>query len=230
MNWLDIVIILILILNLFLGFKRGLVRSIFGLFALALGIFVGVMGASFLASLLLPIVVNQNLAQFLGFLVFFIAIFFLVTSLGNIIHTSVKSPLFIPLNVLSGGFFGIIKGIVIVLFLLIPVLRNPLVSPAVAQGLETSNILAFGEPLVVNAAPAIELITNNITSQWKTGTSFLNSKKNEEENTIEEVQNLTEKLNPLAVMTPQKKEETTEEKTEKPQTNSLIPKSIKIDF
>jgi membrane protein required for colicin V production len=227
MNWLDIVIIIILALNLILGFKRGLVRSVFGIFALALGIFVGIMGASFLASLLLPIVINKNLAQILGFAIFFFSIFFLVTTLGNVIHASVKNTFFIPLNILSGGFFGIMKGIIIVLFLLIPVLRNPLISPAVAKGLEDSRLLLTGEPLVVNAAPAIEFITNHITSQWGSGNSFLKKAEFIKEQP-EPSKNIIEKENLLMnILTPEKKKEET---TNNSQANSLIPKSIKIDF
>lgn len=227
MNWLDIVIILILALNLILGFKRGLIRSVFGLFALALGIFVGIMGTSFLASLLLPIVINKNLAHILGFAIFFFSIFFLVTTLGNVIHTSVKNTFFIPLNILSGGFFGIMKGIIIVLFLLIPVLRNPLVSPAVAKGLEESSLLLTGEPLVVNAAPAIEFITSHITSQWGNGNSFLKKTESAEEK-LEPSKNIIERENLLMnILAPEKKKE---ENVNDAQTNSLIPKSIKIDF
>lgn len=224
MNWLDLVIILILVLNFVLGLKRGLVRSVFGLFAIGLGIFIAVMGSSFLASLILPVVVNRNLAQVLGFAIFFFSIFFLVSALGKIIHDSVKNAFFVPLNVLIGGLFGLLKGIVIVLFLLIPALKNPLLSDAVVNSLEKSTLLTAGEPLIVNVAPAIEFITEKISEQWTTGSSFLkNQDKNTEETEPEKKENtiILPSLNNLKFNTAAEKEKSNE---------GLSPKSIQINF
>lgn len=224
MNWLDLVIIIILVFNFILGLKKGLIRSVFGLFALGLGIFVAVMGSSFLAALLLPIVINKNLAQILGFAIFFFSIFFLVSSLGKIIHDSVKNAFFHPVNVLIGGAFGFIKGIVIVLFLLIPALKNPLISTAVIGSLESSRLLNIGEPLIVNVGPAIEFITLKISEQWQTGASFIQNKNQENIPAIKEEKL---KLDNNFIISSNAKEN-----TEKKPVNyfSLTPKSIKVDF
>ncbi len=167
MNWLDIVILVVLVFNVYLGLQRGLIRSVFGLIAVALGLFVAVMGTPFLSSILAQFFVNDQLSRILAFVIFFLVIYLLVVMLGKMIHDSAKNPLVIPLNLLGGGLIGFLKGTIILLFFIVPVLQNPLLSPQVSKALDNSKMLVSGEPLIIALAPMVEFTIKEILPKWQ---------------------------------------------------------------
>jgi membrane protein required for colicin V production len=167
MNWLDLLILLILSLNVFLGFKRGLIRSVFGLAAFLLSIFIASLGTPFLASLLAGYLVQGMVANILAFILLFFLGFFSISIIGSLLHDSFKKSFLMPVNFFGGGLFGLFKGIIIVVFLLVPALQNPLLSPVVTNTLLESQLIAVGEPLISSLSPGIEFVIEKTSRTWE---------------------------------------------------------------
>ncbi len=112
MNWIDVILVSILVLTSILGVVKGLVKQAFGLLAVIIGLILALGFYSQVSRLFLRFISNEVLAHFLGFL----TIFLLVLCLGWISSYSlskfIKGPLKLLNNILGGG-LGLLKGILI---------------------------------------------------------------------------------------------------------------------
>lgn len=114
MNWLDIVIIIIVSISFFFGLKIGLMKNIFYLSSLIMGIFVASRSYSYGAKILGGVIQNPNLAS----MVSFIAIFFIIAGIIVLIGIMLKRFIhFIRLGWIDrfgGGLFGLLCGCIFV--------------------------------------------------------------------------------------------------------------------
>lgn len=112
MNWIDVILISILALTSILGVVKGLVKQVFGLLAVIIGLILALGFYSQVSSLYLRFVSNEVLAHFLGFLTIFLVVLCLgwVSSYG--LSKFIKGPLKLLNNILGGG-LGLLKGILI---------------------------------------------------------------------------------------------------------------------
>ncbi|HUS06167.1 MAG TPA: CvpA family protein [Bryobacteraceae bacterium] len=113
MNWLDAVLALIIGVSLFTGFRKGLLRIGIGFAA----VFVGFLAASWfygtVAAFLLPYVTSKPAANVLGFLLVFVSILALGTLLSVILTRFFKMAGINWLDRLLGGVFGLVRGLLI---------------------------------------------------------------------------------------------------------------------
>jgi membrane protein required for colicin V production len=112
MNWLDIVLLVILILTAIIGIFKGLVKQVIGLAAVIAGLILASLYYEGAAGIFETFVKNRLLSNFLGFLLIFVVVLIAGGILGHLITKAMKGPLAI-VNRLFGGLFGAVKGILI---------------------------------------------------------------------------------------------------------------------
>jgi membrane protein required for colicin V production len=156
MNWIDIILSAVIGINVFNGSKKGLIRSIFGLVAVVLAAFICIKWTASLSDLLILNGVSEAFSFIIAILVLFFSVYFIVTVFGNSLHEIALASGLKSLNFLLGMLLGFIKGVIISLFIIIPILNNTLAAAALHKTFENSLVLNFGAPLIIFSAPLIE--------------------------------------------------------------------------
>jgi membrane protein required for colicin V production len=109
MNWLDIVIIVLLIVSAIGGFASGLIKSAFALIGLIVGI---VLAGRFYTGLagVLGFIPNENGAKIAAFIIIFLIVIIVAGIVGNVLTKIVSAMLLGWLNRLAGAVFGVLMG------------------------------------------------------------------------------------------------------------------------
>ena len=111
-NWLDIVLLVILAITLILGCIKGLVRQLVGILAVIIGMILALTFYHSVGTFYRPLVSNDSIAHFLGFLSVFFIFLLLGWLVSRMFSKAMKGPLKF-INHVLGGFFGLLKGILI---------------------------------------------------------------------------------------------------------------------
>jgi membrane protein required for colicin V production len=138
MNWLDIILIVIMVLAAIMGIFKGLVKQVIGLVAVVAGLVLACLYYTGASGLFETFIKNQLLDNFLGFLLIFVAVLIAGGILGHLITKVMKGPLAL-VNRLFGGVFGAIKGVLICGILVFALFTFQVAKPA----LETSVLAPF---------------------------------------------------------------------------------------
>lgn len=112
MNWLDVILIVILIVTSFLGIIKGLVKQLFGLLAVIIGLILALGFYSQVSWLYRRLVSNEVLSHFLGFITIFLAVLCIGWLSSRTLSKLIKGPLKLLNKVLGGG-LGLLKGILV---------------------------------------------------------------------------------------------------------------------
>jgi len=126
MNYIDYVLIGIILVGFILGYKDGLIRKVIGLLGLIIAIFLSVTYSSELGEYLSPMFNDEDyLAKIVSGIIIFFVIILLVAIIKRLVHPSDKVNKF--LNQLLGGIAGTIQIIFFtsVFLLLLNVLSIP---------------------------------------------------------------------------------------------------------
>jgi membrane protein required for colicin V production len=126
MNYIDYILIVIVIIGFILGYKDGLVRKVIGLLGLIVAIFLAVSYSGELGEYLAPMFNDENyLAKIISGFVIFLATILAFAILKRLIHPSDKVSKF--LNQLLGGIAGTIQIIffISVFLLLLNIINIP---------------------------------------------------------------------------------------------------------
>lgn len=115
MNWLDIAILCICTVLLLIGIKRGLIDQIFSAAAILGGILCAIIFYDFAGELVIRsgILENRPIANIIGFLVVFISAYIVIQLLGWIASKLVGTLKLGWLNRISGGFLGVLIGVLL---------------------------------------------------------------------------------------------------------------------
>ncbi len=119
MNSFDIVIIGILCFCLVRGFFRGFVKEISSIVGVFSGIYAAFMYYRQVADILSRIISNQGYLYILSCIIIFCIVFFTITTIGTLIKFILKIAFLGWVDRIFGVCFGIIKGVLIISFLLI---------------------------------------------------------------------------------------------------------------
>jgi len=123
MNWLDIVLLIFLVPPFLAGWKFGLIRSLFGLIALIVGIVLASRFYSPLAVNILDRVFQPTMSTVLSFLIIFIftigAIGIVIVRLNQLVTASILNWV----NKFGGGVFGLLIAAIILGALLATILK-----------------------------------------------------------------------------------------------------------
>ncbi len=138
MNWLDIVLVTIMIITAIVGIFKGFVKQVIGLVAVVAGLVLASFYYEPAAALFETFVKNELLSDFLGFLLIFVLVLVAGAILGHLITKAMKGPLAFA-NRLFGAVFGFLKAVLIcgiIVFALVsfeiakPALETSILAPA----------------------------------------------------------------------------------------------------
>lgn len=121
MNWLDIIIVIGLVVNVIISLKRGLVRELFSVLGIILGI---IFASRFYQEInwFSGIIKNPAVEKVICFILIFLGILIIVNLAGLLLYKIFKWTALGLLDHIGGFIFGFIKGVMItgiVLFLLV---------------------------------------------------------------------------------------------------------------
>lgn len=109
MNWLDIVIIVILVASIFIGGKTGLIKSLLSLVGLVVGI--NLAGRYYLTlAERLTFIPQENAAHLIAFAIILIGVMVVAALLGWLLTKIISAVMLGWLNGLGGMIFGLVMG------------------------------------------------------------------------------------------------------------------------
>jgi membrane protein required for colicin V production len=138
MNWLDWVLLAIIILTAVVGLVRGFVRQAIGLVAVVFGLVLAVVYYEQMAGVFNTFIHNPLLSNFLGFLLIFGVVLVAGAILGHLVTKAMVGPLAF-VNRFFGAVLGLLKAVLIcgiLVFALVsfevakPALRTSVLAPA----------------------------------------------------------------------------------------------------
>ena len=109
MNWLDIVIIVVMVLSAFGGLKNGLIRAVLSL----AGLIVGVVLAGryyMLLSEQLAFIPQDNIARIVAFAIILIGMMIIAGLLASLLTWTVSAVMLGWVNRIGGAIFGLVLG------------------------------------------------------------------------------------------------------------------------
>lgn len=113
LNTLDVVFMVIILLSVLLGVVKGLIRELFSLAFFVIAVVLSFLFYTEMGALLSKSIKNENLANFVGFLIIFAVV--LIT--GSVVTYIIKKVFIIgPLKTVDrvfGGGFGLLRGVLI---------------------------------------------------------------------------------------------------------------------
>ncbi len=119
MNWLDIVLIVIFALSVIGGVKDGFAKVVIGFIALILAFALGLWFYGAAGAFLLPYVSHKGIAHFAGFALVFVGVLCLGGLTGWLLGKLMKWAGLSWLDRLLGGAFGVLRGFVVAVALVL---------------------------------------------------------------------------------------------------------------
>jgi membrane protein required for colicin V production len=134
LNWIDLIMAIVLIGFAIRGFMKGVLRELFSLVGLFLGVWVALlefMPAGEWLRTKLPLA--EPLPYHVAFLAIFLGVSIVVSLLGSILHKVAKVLLIGWLDAVVGLGFGLVKGVMILTVVLFLIGYLPLSEPVTSQ-------------------------------------------------------------------------------------------------
>jgi membrane protein required for colicin V production len=122
MNWLDIVLLLVLVGSIVTSFSTGLAREIVGLVSMIAALVLAIWFYGTAGSFLQPYVSSPGIANFCGFLIVFCGVIALGAILGRLLRRMIKVAGLSFVDRLLGAGFGIVRGLLIAIALVLALL------------------------------------------------------------------------------------------------------------
>ena len=113
MNWLDIVLLLILVVSVVTSFRKGLSRELIGLIAVVLGLLLGVWFYGTAGAFLLPYVSSPVVAHLAGFFLIFAGVMVLGAVVGYTVGRFLRVTGLSIFDHVLGAAFGLVRGVLI---------------------------------------------------------------------------------------------------------------------
>jgi len=111
-NWLDVILLSVLLISFILGIVTGLVRQIVGIAAIILGLILAITYYPSASEIFLRWISNETVAQLLGFLLIFVGVLCVGGICSWLLSKVMKGPLKF-LNHLLGAVLGLVQGVLI---------------------------------------------------------------------------------------------------------------------
>jgi membrane protein required for colicin V production len=119
MNTLDLVIIGIAAISIIVGLMRGFIREVLSLVSWAAALMLAYLYYAQASEWLAPYVENPQLRSMLGFAALFVVSLFVFTALSYLLHKGLVKDGVKGTDRLLGALFGVVRGAVVVLALLL---------------------------------------------------------------------------------------------------------------
>jgi len=118
MNWLDYLLLAILLISTLLSMRKGFSREVIGLAAALLALVLGMWFYGLAGSWLIPYVSSPRIANLAGFLLVVLAVLLLGWLLGWIVSRFLRTIGLSFFDRLLGAAFGLLRGLVVAIALL----------------------------------------------------------------------------------------------------------------
>ncbi|MDX1572670.1 MAG: CvpA family protein [Methylophaga sp.] len=167
MNWVDFLIIGIILLSATISIVRGFIREVLSLLSWILAFWVALMFHAHLASLLIPYVDTPTIRLFAAFFVLFVVTLILGALVNHLISQLVEKTGLTGTDRALGVIFGLLRGAAIVTLLVLVAGLTPMPSDAWWQN---SLMIEHFEQLamwVVNFLPEDIATHINFNSSWQ---------------------------------------------------------------
>jgi len=175
MNFIDIIIIILVLLAAFKGFSRGLIKELISLISLIAGVYIASNFSVYVEKHLnyyFPKIEEYN--TIISFILVFLIIYLSLKLAGIIIHKFVKTIQLNLINKILGLLFGTIKAILIIAFILLEFNHlEQSFSPIIPKNHKEGSKLY---PLIVEIIPTISPIAKEKIKHLKKVESEINNK------------------------------------------------------
>lgn len=151
MNWLDFLLLAIVVITAIVGIFKGFIKQVIGLVAVIAGLILAVVYYEQTGAALIGLVKNQLVSNFLGFLLIFVLVLIAGAILGHILTKAMIGPLAL-VNRLFGALFGVIKAVLICGILVFALVSFEVARPVVETSVLAPACLAVTRA-VVNLVP-----------------------------------------------------------------------------
>ena len=116
----DIVISIILLYFIFEGYKKGFVKQTATILGILISLYLAITRYAEFQYFLKPYLnVSETFLQFISFAVIFIGVNVIIQIFSNVLETMTDNAFIKPVNQVGGALFGLIKGGVLVYFLVL---------------------------------------------------------------------------------------------------------------
>jgi membrane protein required for colicin V production len=122
MNWLDIVLLILLLGSVVTSFSAGLTREVVGLVSMIAALVLAIWFYGTAGSILLPYVSSPGIANFCGFLMVFCGVLLVGSLLGHVLGRLLKVTGLSFVDRLLGAGFGVVRGLLISIALILALL------------------------------------------------------------------------------------------------------------
>jgi membrane protein required for colicin V production len=119
LNWLDLVLLLVFAVSIASGVAKGFAKLLVGLAAAVLGILCGLWFYGLAGAFLLPYVSHKGIANFLGFVIVFLAVSLVGAVVGKLLSVVLKWAGLSLFDRVMGGVFGLVRGLVVAIALVL---------------------------------------------------------------------------------------------------------------
>ncbi len=110
MNWLDILLLVVVLLSTVSAAQKGFSREVIGIGAAVIGIVCGIWFYGLAGAFLLPYVSSPQVANFIGFFIVFLACVILGTLVSAILRRFMRTVGLSWFDRLLGAVFGVVRG------------------------------------------------------------------------------------------------------------------------
>ena len=151
MNWLDIVIIIVLVVAAFIGIKTGLIKAVLSLAGLILGIFLAGRYYLNLAGIMKSL--PEQAANILSYIIILLAVMIIAAIIAWFLNKLLNAVLLGWVNHLAGGIAGLLLGAIFVGAIL-AILVKYTGGASIVSGSFLGTLLVERFPLVLSLLPA----------------------------------------------------------------------------
>lgn len=122
MNWLDGVILILVLGSVATSFSKGLSREIVGLSSAVAALILGIWFYGTAGTFVAPYVNSRGVANFLGFVIVFLGVLLLGSLVGRLLSAVLKSAGLSFFDRLLGAAFGALRGLLLAIALVMAIL------------------------------------------------------------------------------------------------------------
>ncbi|MCU0244866.1 MAG: CvpA family protein [Acidobacteria bacterium] len=151
MNWLDILLVTIMVVTAIVGIFKGFVKQVIGLAAVVAGLVLASFYYERTSGLFETFIHNRLLSHFLGFLLLFVLVMIAGAVVGHLLTKAMKGPLAFA-NRLFGAVFGFLKAVLICGILVFALVSFEVAKPALETSVVAPACLGVARA-VVNMIP-----------------------------------------------------------------------------
>jgi len=172
MHWIDLGILIILVLFIFFGFRKGLLHEILGLIGLIAAFFCSIQFGERGSPLLQRLFgLSSSFAGVLSYLIIFIGVLLLFYSLSALVSRLIRATPLALIDRVGGMVLGLLKGSLFLSMLLLVLASSPL-SPKITKKLE-------GSVAVLRIRQVAPLVYGWVKDIWPSAKSLYESLKEE---------------------------------------------------